>query len=97
MQIWDVLFGSLTELDLLRIGEALKIGGGSSMRTLQELLRDPRRRDPGALLPLISDDTARLVVSRVGLPLREGQAARALLLEHVDGGTDWVTAEAPLA
>ena len=95
MQIWDVLFGSLTELDLLRIGEALKIGGGSSMRTLQELLRDPRRRDPGALLNLVSDDTARLVVSRVGLPLREGQAARALLLEHVDGGTDWVTAEAP--
>lgn len=95
MQIWEVLLGSLTELELLRIGEALGIQQSSAIGVLKELLRDPRHRHPRLLVPHLSDDTARTVVSRVGLRLSQGAAARELLAQHLEDGTDWVTVETP--
>lgn len=97
MQIWDLLLGSLSELDLLRIGEELEIGPKprTSMQVLQTLLRDPVRPAPALIVKHMSDDSVRLVVSRAGLPIKAGEAARAILEGHVGGGTDWITVEAP--
>jgi hypothetical protein len=45
MQIWDTLLGSATEIDLLRLGEALAVGTPprTAMGVLQTLLREAAR------------------------------------------------------
>lgn len=100
MQFWDTLLGTATELDLLRLGEALQVGSEprTAMGVLQILLRTEPRPPVGQVVPHLSDDTVKLLCARAGLAVAAtAAAARATLLEAEgpESGGDWMSVEAP--
>ena len=100
MTVWDTLIGSATELDLLRLGEALSIGASprTAMGVLQTVLREGPRPSVADLVTHLHDDTiARACVAAgLGEPASP-QAGRAALLDAADAdtGSDWLMVEAP--
>ncbi|WP_295591508.1 site-specific DNA-methyltransferase [uncultured Lamprocystis sp.] len=100
MQIWDTLLGSATEIDLLRLGEALAVGTPprTAMGVLQTLLCEAARPSLARLLEHLADDTLTLACTRLGLPVAEtGAQARTALLAAagVGSGGDWLHCEVP--
>jgi adenine-specific DNA-methyltransferase len=95
MSTWDILLGSATELDLLRVGEALKLAPRTAMGVLQHLLSVEPRPRLSDIVPCLSDDTVRLVCARAGLPLPSSVSQGRSLLVESSGGSDWISVEAP--
>ncbi|MCA9544370.1 MAG: site-specific DNA-methyltransferase [Myxococcales bacterium] len=91
MHLWNALLGSLTELDLLTLGEAFALGDPprSAVSVLQHLLRAEQRPSLGDLIPRLSDATCRKACVAAELAVApDADEARASLLAAARSAED---------